>query len=257
MLRETKRKTDHRSVLIVPDVHLRIRTLEKLLDSWAGPVIFLGDFFDDFGDNPVMNLEMANFVKQRLLVNSDYTILMGNHDLHYAPQCPSPLRCSGWEAAKQEAIQSVLGESDFAKFQWSAVQSGFLITHAGLHPRLIMDSRKRIGVEKLSEWINQSCWGALSSGDYTEPLLNAGLCRYGPQPVGGVVWMDVREYEPVASVPQIFGHTVLREPALLTTNGSTSYCIDTNLLHSATLHPNGTVELHRVSDLVERKGRGG
>lgn len=223
-------------LLVVPDVHLRIEPLRSLLDAWSdsGPVVFLGDFFDDFGDTRGRNREMAEFLKDEILPKPRHTVLMGNHDLHYSPWCPSELWCSGFHPDKKEAIGEVLGVEEFAHFKWAHSWGGILFTHAGLHPRLIppLSSGK---AEELSGWIGQSCVQAIANRDPSEPLLRAGRARGGYQPVGGVIWMDAREYQPIEGLRQIFGHTPLHEPMELDARSDGSWCIDTNLQCAAVI----------------------
>lgn len=216
--------------LVVPDVHLRVGRVSKILESWGnrGRVVFLGDFFDDFGDTPSKNTEMAMFLKEEILSRSDCVVLMGNHDLHYHPRCPRELRCSGFSEEKMKAINKVLDLEDFAKMRWALSSDGFLFTHAGLHPRLLPPFAD-VDASKIADWINKSCDNSLSTGDYTEPLLRAGYMRYGPQPVGGVIWMDFREYEHIPGLQQVFGHTPLRIHSVIKAGGEVSLCLDTNL----------------------------
>lgn len=225
-------------LLVIPDVHLRLDRLKDVLQAWGGRgrVIFLGDFFDDFDDSPETNADMAHFLKEAILGNKDHTVIMGNHDLHYHPQCPPQLRCSGFSEEKMKAIDRVLTLEDFRKFHWATEEGGFLFTHAGLHPRLLpafAESEPR----KLAQWINSSCRNALDTGDIHEPLLRAGYIRYGSQPVGGVIWMDFREYEHIAGVRQIFGHTPLRRHLTTGPDEEASFCIDTHLKCVGVVHP--------------------
>lgn len=227
-------------VLVIPDVHLRIKQLKNILGEWGGRgrVIFLGDFFDDFGDSTERNAEMARFLKEEVLGRDDYTVLMGNHDLHYHPKCPRELRCSGFSEEKLKAIGEVLSLDDFLKFRWATTEGGFLLTHAGLHPRLLPPFAE-IDSGKISAWVNDSCDKALDLMDASEPLLRAGYIRFGSQPVGGVVWMDMREYEHIPNLRQIFGHTPLQTYSKDGPDDESSFCIDTNLQCAGVIRSDG------------------
>lgn len=218
--------------LIIPDVHLRMDGLRGILSAWngRGPVIFLGDFFDDFDDTPEMNSRMAEMLRDEILPNPNHTVLMGNHDLHYHPLCPPSLRCSGFASDKLEAIGRIMSTEDFRKFKWSYAASGVLFTHAGLHPHFV-PAFQEASAEGLSLFINERCELAISSMNPTEPLLRAGYSRYGNQPHGGVVWMDVREYAHIDGLSQVFGHTPCRKPVRLGKTDEPSLCLDTNLMH--------------------------
>jgi hypothetical protein len=227
-------------VLVVPDSHLRIERMRSVLDEWGdkGPVVFLGDFFDDFDDTPKRNQEMACYLKETVLHNANHTVLMGNHDLHYHPRCPSELWCSGFHPDKKKAIGEVLGLEDFERFKWAHEWGGVLFTHAGLHPRLTPAMAKGEARE-LAGWIEKTCSAALDNLDPSEPLLRAGRMRGGYQPFGGVIWMDAREYQPVGTVRQIFGHTPLRKALPLDSTPHGSWCVDTNLETVAILKSGG------------------
>jgi hypothetical protein len=235
-MKGTGRKTEGGCVLVVPDVHLKMEKLDRILNLWGdrGEVVFLGDFFDDFDDTPGINAKMAEVLRDRILPNPLHTVLAGNHDLNYHPLCQDALRCSGFEREKLRAVREVLNEEDWGRFRWATAIDGHLISHAGLHPQLapaLTSCRGGDDVGGISEWINDRCEAALKVGDDTEPLLRAGYSRYGLQPVGGIIWMDVREYLCLEGIPQIFGHTPLKTPAKLYPDERPSYCLDTHLEH--------------------------
>ena len=50
--------------LILPDVHNRWEKVEKIIKSVkSDKVIFLGDYFDDFGDNPQIIADVADWYR--------------------------------------------------------------------------------------------------------------------------------------------------------------------------------------------------
>lgn len=237
--------------LVVPDVHLRLDGLIDILSHWGdrGPVVMLGDFFDDFNDTVEDNVKMAIFLKERVLGRGNYTVIMGNHDLHYHPHCPPELCCSGFHPDKHRGICGVLSPDDFLGFKWAHSHADTLFTHAGLHPRL-MPAFFDGGAGELAEWIGRTCQTAFENRDPSEPLLRAGRARGGYQPVGGVIWMDAREYQPVHGIRQVFGHTPMRSPLRCGEGRDSSWCIDTNSSNAAIITPMGDIEILRCGEGV-------
>lgn len=224
--------------LIIPDVHLDFNKLEKAMTSFvkrADHVIFLGDFFDDFNDTPEANVKMARILKTEILGKEKITVLMGNHDLNYHPLCLPEWRCSGFSLEKKAAIGEVLTLEDYNNFVWATTAGGekgrdALVTHAGLHPDMLPWGCE-VDPQSLANYLNEKCQKALTTQLGGEPLLQAGRSRYGHQPHGGIIWMDVREYEHIEGLRQIFGHTPLRSPYKVGPPKEYSLCMDSQLSH--------------------------
>jgi hypothetical protein len=67
--------------------------------------------------------------------------------------------------------------------------------------------------------------------------------------------MDVREYEPLRGVAQIFGHTPLRTPEKLEDGEIVSYCVDTHLEHVGLLGADGGVTFGDVVTFTQQMER--
>ena len=66
--------------LIISDIHLRWKLVDNIINEESpDEIIFLGDYFDDFGDTPEKNLVMAESIKQETF----YCCL--GHAKHYEP----------------------------------------------------------------------------------------------------------------------------------------------------------------------------
>ena len=94
-------------VLVIGDVHQSHQTAEQFINNWKGPVIFLGDYFDQFHDSPQDAMETAKWLKQSLQ-QPNRIHLMGNHDFHYMLPVGSGTFCSGYTKDKHEAIDQIL-----------------------------------------------------------------------------------------------------------------------------------------------------
>ena len=197
--------------VIIPDVHNRIARVAAIVDhEQAEKNVFLGDWFDSFGDTPTLNVKTARWVADRMTNYPDDEFLFGNHDVPYA-YCNRFTRCSGFTLGKDVAINAVLSPLGFSsrfwdKFKFHTFVGSYLCTHAGLHPYWVPQTTDL----SISEFLTQSekeARVALMNGR-THWLLAAGYCRGGGSTVGGITWCDFyREFAPVPGLNQIFGHT--------------------------------------------------
>ena len=103
--------------LIIPDLHNHIEHAEYwLATQHYDRVVFLGDFFDDFGDGPVDAKRTAAWVRTRIAETEDL-FLRRNHDGSYMfPENPQ-LYCPGFTVAKAKAVRKVLGPEHWRRFR--------------------------------------------------------------------------------------------------------------------------------------------
>jgi hypothetical protein len=225
--------------LIIPDIHLRIPSVEQIL-KFEGPTrtYFLGDIFDNYNDDAETNRRVALWVKARQQSHPDDVFIYGNHDTGYA--YPSRwTTCSGYTESKLIAISSVLKPEDWDKFKfyhWLA--PGWLLSHAGLHPALTNGH----GAEKLVGYLNYENGEAVKALKDSDPhwFFQVGHSRGGRKDYGGLTWCDFNEeFVGFSGINQIFGHTNMCalitdhmgvEPGVLETRTSKNYCLDTNSL---------------------------
>lgn len=220
--------------LIIPDVHTRIDVVKRILDRYSGTmdrIIFLGDWFDDFGAGPEKNRQVAVFLKN-LMETEDYTFLWGNHDLHYRYPIPGIL-CSGFLKGTYDAVNTVMEDHNWSRFQLftRAGENAYLVSHAGFHPNFAHPT-EGFSFRYLTERENE-CMMNLNAGKF-DMLVGAGRARGGRQAYGGCVWLDWNyEFEPIENLNQIVGHTVGGEVRTKIVPNSSNYCIDTNSRHIA------------------------
>src|SRR5690348_13981401 len=93
--------------LILPDIHHRIDTANKVIQSVnADQVICTGDAFDDFNDTP----EMVEATCEWLIWfvrHPNYVFIRGNHDCHYEYTYRN-FQCSGYEQWKYFMIHDIV-----------------------------------------------------------------------------------------------------------------------------------------------------
>lgn len=198
--------------MIFPDIHLRVEQAEKIIKHVCpDEVIFLGDYFDDFGDDPPSITEACTWLEYSVK-QPNRIHLFGNHDLHYAyaNRC---FQCSGFADWKYWHIQDNLDRSVWDKLRhYYFLDDTWLLSHAGLHKlnlpkdiRVLYKDRKAFhaAIDKfLAESVKE---GFQKNGGW---IFRAGAARWGTQRVGGITWCDFnREFHPIRGLNQIFGHT--------------------------------------------------
>lgn len=229
--------------LIIPDIHLQHLKAEKIIKSVQPDfVVFLGDYFDDWGDTPEKNLETANWLVSSL-DQKNRTHVFGNHDVSYAFR-PYGYKCSGYTVEKDAAINSVM-QNHWRKLRLFTYAHDYLCTHSGVTNQLY-----NINDEFHSHFEND-CANALDDAfneNSPHKLLRIGRSRGGKEPVGGIIWCDSSEFKPIKDVKQIFGHTPQRTPRELFKN---NWCIDSrsSCSHYITITEK-KIELHSIDDIV-------
>ncbi len=191
------------TTLVIPDIHNSIDRAEEAVARLEGRfdhVVFLGDYFDDFGDRTEDAVRTANWL-ERSVSDSRRTHLLGNHDLAYLH--PNQFTfCSGFEHEKMRAIAPILSRIDRSCFKPAVVREGWLISHAGVHPHF---ARGRTA-DVLVQWLETQLLQLNAGG---RPAIFApGHARGGSQEFGGITWLDwTQEFRPVSGMNQIVGHT--------------------------------------------------
>ena len=215
--------------LIIPDIHHQIAVVDGVLGREDHDrVVFLGDYFDDFGDTPEKARQTATWLKRRLR-DPRMTFLFGNHDLPYR-YTVAGLGCSGFSFEKREAILDVLDESDWGALRLHAWIDGILVTHAGWN-EAFCDADGRVTREYVDSACAE-CVAELAAGRM-HPLVAAGMSRGGTAAVPGIVWQDWSELRPIAGLHQVVGHTPGTEIRFKNADTGSAACIDTRLCHVA------------------------
>lgn len=206
--------------LVWPDIHNRIDVLDRVLKEFGwfyDEVVFLGDWFDNYGDNEYIAADTAEYI--RFLIRGDgakycrkYHFLFGNHDLAYCFPNNEHLYCSGFTLEKAEAINKILTPADWAQFKLYVKTQGWYLSHAGVCPKSFQIPKGYT----FDQWLEIACKKALELSSYNKHhfLLDAGFSRNGPAPVGGITWLDWKHEASVyPMIKQIVGHTIQLFPA--------------------------------------------
>lgn len=226
-------------VLVIPDVHLRLKNVHRIWKKAEGEfdhTVFLGDYFDNFGDTPSQNQTMAIQLK-RWLYDPAITCLLGNHDTHY--MAPSVFTtCSGFETDKFNAIRCELNAAAWNRAHSHAFCHDYLLSHAGFDPRL------KITPEDLNpeamEVEEDRLMDSLAAGTYHPWLALSGRRGGPPGNIPGPFWQDWTEFRKHSVRAQIVGHTPSYFPRYEgRANGSSDICLDTHCVHYAIITESG------------------
>lgn len=204
--------------LIIPDVHLRWEKAEALIKKVSPDVtVFLGDFFDDFGDNPQSVADGADWFHHS--VNQPNRVhIAGNHDIHYWFPDNKYLRCSGYEQYKAITINDFVTKQDWEKLVFfHVIDNKWLLSHGGLAPYWLKPhgfNAMEISQYKLDTVVRRLKSNTLDAKKtfYSGGVHWFGLAghtrSYNAPYYGGVTWLDWNgEFHPIRGIHQIVGHT--------------------------------------------------
>lgn len=202
-------------------------------------VVFLGDFFDDFGDSPAIVGAVAERVKEYL---SKYICLLGNHDQAYAfGKYNQRYLCSGWTPYKNDTVNAILTREDWNKFKLHHWIGDWLLSHAGLDSLYTLSGLGDIErtAEVIRANIDSICESTLENL-HTDPkripsLLEVGRDRGGNAPKGGITWCDWNSLSMTPYINQLVGHTRGRAVRHREAKSSEAYCIDTHMQNYAVI----------------------
>jgi hypothetical protein len=194
--------------VVVGDVHGRASLLRALLcalgalDSSSHRrrgfwIVQVGDLLDRRASCE------SNLTTARLAVEALDVVLAGNHEVEMLADARSA----------HGAALSTLASRGWP--QAAAALSGWLATHAGLHPELTHGLPRR--AEDCVVEVNDR-WHRRSRNSICDPLFDwVGHAKGGHAPYGGLFWRADSEWPPDGRTPwgQIYGHVPQTRPRLL------------------------------------------
>jgi hypothetical protein len=250
-------------LLIIPDIHNHVENADYWLRTQEYErVIFMGDFFDHYGDNVTDARRTARWLRDRM-DSSDDVFLLGNHDASYMFPNNSQLECPGFTKAKARGIWEILKPEHWRRFRLVHAEQGWLMSHAGFHPvwidedlALVWLLRKRVSgaafhpawnEEATVERIMARCDKAMQNAKMhvVDPILGMGQDRGGGQLFGGPLWMDWDNLLPIQGINQIVGHTPGSEVREKITPASKNYCLDVSNASVAAILSEGKLTILR------------
>lgn len=225
-------------VIVIGDVHQHHQRAEELISSWEGPVIFLGDYFDQFSDTPDDAIATARWLKDSLC-NPKRIHLTGNHDIHYMLPIESNMYCSGYTPEKHKAISSVLTNEDWRKLNFFHAENNCWFSHAGItyhwfsHPVLGLteDTVKGIVAQGIEDIRNR-----IYNGNGLRAINAADHYRGGWFRKGGLLWNDWRNSDFIPGITQVVGHTPRDKVKCAKRKGGININVDTHLKQAIILN---------------------
>lgn len=188
-------------IIIISDIHNNIETAKKVLNQDYDKAIFLGDYFDSFGDSPFEAMKTALFLKESLK-NKKHIHLMGNHDMPYRFPKNSFLDCPGWTKEKSNEVNEILNKKDWDKIKLFHRIDNFLFSHAGIDKRFLKVHPFNGHDFKKLERDSKNALTCAENGVYNDLTGQYGL-----------TWIRPNEIIPVEHLTQVVGHT---NPAMFT-----------------------------------------
>jgi hypothetical protein len=209
-------------IIAIGDIHNHWVEAETIASKYdvTHTIVFVGDYFDNFGDSALDAEQTARWLKDSL-AKPNRIHLMGNHDINYAYYNIRPgsnlgdqiYTCSGYSPAKDDAINRVLTNEDWDKIKFAHFENGFWFSHAGFHPHWF--SSPPYGMD--NEIINidlKKIQKAIEDREFSNELCGAGKCRGGMNRVGGLLWRDHLQesyagsyWNDESGIKQVSGHT--------------------------------------------------
>lgn len=225
--------------LVIPDLHHHTENAEHWIGSQEHDrVVFLGDFFDDFGDDVSDARRTATWLRQRIESTED-VFLLGNHDAAYMFPNFDALYCPGFTKAKAKAINKILEPKHWRRFKLAHVEQGWLFSHAGFHPSWTRTPTAKRFIDHCCKVLEEAARNVF------DPMLGAGFDRGGNQHVGGPLWLDWDSLVPIPGINQIVGHTPGTEVRERCAKDSRNYCIDVRNGTVAAVLDEGRVSIQR------------
>jgi len=193
------------NLLVIGDIHNKVALADNYLSRFPNtPVIFMGDYFDDFGDDSIAATITAEWLKNSLS-QPNRIHLIGNHDLPYLTN--GRVNCPGWTPEKNKMVNEVLSREDWNKLKFFHYEKDYYFSHGGLlrqwfgHP--LTGEFTPEHVESVVSHSINNLWGGMNC----DPIWAADRWRGGSNPFGGLLWCDWRALDHEMNVNQIVGHT--------------------------------------------------
>ena len=225
-------------ILVIGDLHsCSPEPAEQLIEEVDPDLtVFLGDYFDHFGDGLGVTIQMAQWLKQSL-EQPNRVHLLGTHDLPYL--YPGKIYCPGYSHEKGYVVGNIIDRNTWKRKSSLVYWHGddWLFSHAGVsRSHLPSWNFKK---SKIPSWLDGEISDAFnlldSDGlDHSHWVWSVGSTRSnGISPgAGGLVWCDwYYDFEPIAGINQVVGHTPGQGIRSKQEKNSRNLCIDTSDSH--------------------------
>lgn len=203
-------------LIIIPDVHGRSFWKKAVKENTEEEFIFLGDYLDPYRQDGVTVDEafdgLQDIVALKKCHPEQFSLLWGNHDLHYLYPELEGSRLDHLNAARNEAFFR-RHEKCFQIASERAVSGQrYLFTHAGVGRLWIESFLPSCPEEQITAvFLNE----AFQLPAFIKALSAVSYYRGGPELYGSCIGADLQEqsefYNQMESAIQVFGHTMVLE----------------------------------------------
>lgn len=191
---------------VIGDIHGRQGWKEIVNQEKWDQIVFNGDYFDTHEGIGVEE-QISNFVDIVAYEAANHettTLLIGNHDFHYLPECGSDIY-TGHQSEHAARIRKVLIPL-VPMLQVAVEEQGYLISHAGVTEPWVI--RHKIADVNLETAINT----AFDQRPEAFRFFLLDRSGYGDHELQGPLWVRPQALESAFAVPkQIVGHTTQRK----------------------------------------------
>lgn len=239
------------NTIVIGDIHNHWVMAEQIASLYdkTHRVVFVGDYFDDFGDTAQDAKQTACWLKESL-DKPNRIHLMGNHDINYSylnytkdlnGNLQNIYNCSGYSVTKDSAVNSIMLTSDWNKIKFAHFENGFWFTHAGIHPHWFEHPVKGMDNEVILDKLAKATNDYLSR-TWNETIGAVGRCRGGTHKKGGILWLDNnQEGILISNFKQVFGHTpTMGRADVWSENNSVNINVDCGLSQVVEISEDGT-----------------
>jgi hypothetical protein len=193
------------NLLVIGDIHNKVALADEYIKRFRDtPIIFMGDYFDDFHDDIMDARITAEWLKDSLS-KPNRIHLLGNHDLPYLTN--GKIYCPGWNPEKNKVVNEILGPEDWAKLKYYHYEKNYYFSHAGLTLKWFgnpLDAK--IDPENVEKIVTKAA-SDLRAGLNGDPIWAADKTRGGDHDIGGLLWCDWRIFPHIEGINQVVGHT--------------------------------------------------
>lgn len=191
---------------IIGDLHNHVDWVDSWLESKQYDfVIFLGDYFDNFGDNASIAENTAIWLKSSIS-DPKRIHLMGNHDMPYRFPNNSYYDCPGYTLKKKQAINSVLGFDDWSKIKMAHFihDENVIFSHAGLTEKLFPCCPVN-GFNSIK--IESEIQSLITNEPHSKTKYNPWFCYNIDGSYDGLTWIRPNNFNHLPKYTQFVGHT--------------------------------------------------
>jgi hypothetical protein len=191
---------------VIGDLHNYVQWVEPFLKANEHDrVIFLGDYFDDFGDTTQIAERTAQWLASSVQMPNRIHI-MGNHDMPYRFPWNSYFDCPGWTPAKQKAISNIMTRElwDNIKMAHFDHDIKFIYSHAGLTSKLFkVCPINGCNLNNFETQISEALTDCNNKGNKRIPIFQ----QNPDYTYDGITWIRFPHVILLPEVTQIIGHT--------------------------------------------------